>query len=469
MTSGVPLSSLATGVVWLAGVGNTVELGIGRLVFVYQRGTTTQVPVYSAQTLVGSPVTQPLTSDATAGTIPGYIGAGQPIDFLDVVTGQRAQAEPLSIADLIGTDGKIGGAGSVGMPQTVVTDASGHGTVDWGVTKEAPLNPMWVEYGAKGDGSTDDTAAIQAAVDTGGPVFLPPGNFKHSGLVLPYAANGQRLFGAGAGLHGAAQSALTYTGTGYAITLGGGTVGNFTRYQFIEDLLLYGNSSCEGGIRFFSTRWCGARRCYIQNFTASGSTGVILDADATLQYPNYFNRVEDCAFDTMAWGVYLRGEATAGTGANSNIVTGCSFNDCATNGVMVDGGDTNRLEYNEFAGGTGTGIRIGANSAALYNTALANQFDGCTAGIAIDASSTQAQLLYNTGPDYSVTDAGTGTIRRDLSTNGASAFFSGVTAITDAMFPVTPPDGMTAVHYASSKAYFSVRANGTWHVMAGPV
>lgn len=33
------------------------------------------------------------------------------------------------------------------------------------------------DYGAKGDGVTNDSAAIQAAIDTGKPVFLPEGNF----------------------------------------------------------------------------------------------------------------------------------------------------------------------------------------------------------------------------------------------------------------------------------------------------
>jgi len=46
------------------------------------------------------------------------------------------------------------------------------------------LPSSWVDvkaYGAKGDETTDDTAAIQAAMNaviSGGTVFLPPGNYK---------------------------------------------------------------------------------------------------------------------------------------------------------------------------------------------------------------------------------------------------------------------------------------------------
>jgi hypothetical protein len=52
------------------------------------------------------------------------------------------------------------------------------------------------DFGAEGDGSTDDTAAIQAALDEGpgGAVFLPPGRYSITGIVIP---SDTELFGAG--------------------------------------------------------------------------------------------------------------------------------------------------------------------------------------------------------------------------------------------------------------------------------
>jgi hypothetical protein len=46
----------------------------------------------------------------------------------------------------------------------------------------------------------------------------------------------------------------------------------------------------------------------------------------------------------------------------------------------------------------------------------------------------------------------------------------GKVTVSDADF-AAPFDGMTAVHYdtTAAKTYLSVRANGIWHVMAGPV
>jgi hypothetical protein len=53
------------------------------------------------------------------------------------------------------------------------------------------------DFGAVGDGVTDDTPAIQAAIDSKkGPVYIPPGDFVISQIELP---NGMVLFGASSG------------------------------------------------------------------------------------------------------------------------------------------------------------------------------------------------------------------------------------------------------------------------------
>lgn len=63
---------------------------------------------------------------------------------------------------------------------------------------DAPANVK--AYGAKGDGVADDTAAIQAAINANGSVFLPPGNYRiTSPLYLTGTEGGvaARLIGSG--------------------------------------------------------------------------------------------------------------------------------------------------------------------------------------------------------------------------------------------------------------------------------
>lgn len=62
-----------------------------------------------------------------------------------------------------------------------------------------------LEYGAKGDGTTDDTTAITAAVNTGLPVYFPVGRYLVSSPITPVAV-GQMFFGAGWG------SVIVYSG-----------------------------------------------------------------------------------------------------------------------------------------------------------------------------------------------------------------------------------------------------------------
>lgn len=62
-----------------------------------------------------------------------------------------------------------------------------------------PFNAGWAnvkDYGAKGDGSTDDRGAIQTALDTHGVVFVPPGTYVIGSPL--YMRAGQKFIGFGA-------------------------------------------------------------------------------------------------------------------------------------------------------------------------------------------------------------------------------------------------------------------------------
>lgn len=70
-------------------------------------------------------------------------------------------------------------------------------------------------YGAVGDGTVDDTAAIQAALATGQPIFLPAGRYKHT-AGLQMTADYQGISGPGV---------LVPVGTFNAVTVTGAALG----------------------------------------------------------------------------------------------------------------------------------------------------------------------------------------------------------------------------------------------------
>lgn len=67
-----------------------------------------------------------------------------------------------------------------------------------------------LDFGAVGDGSTDDTAAIQAALTASTSVYLPLGIYKFTNLTVP--SRGSLIYGAGQ------HTVLVQTGSGTAIT-----------------------------------------------------------------------------------------------------------------------------------------------------------------------------------------------------------------------------------------------------------
>ncbi len=93
-------------------------------------------------------------------------------------------------------------------------------------------------YGAKGDGATNDTVAIQSAITSattnGGIVYFPPGTYKHTGLTVP--------------------SNITLQGSGYLVTIldctsttaNGITLDGSARQVSIFDMKLHSSGASTG-------------------------------------------------------------------------------------------------------------------------------------------------------------------------------------------------------------------------------
>jgi hypothetical protein len=119
------------------------------------------------------------------------------------------------------------------------------------------------DYGAAGDGSTSDTAAVQAAITAanGGIVYFPSGTYLVGSLSLP---SGTTLQGEGSQV-----AELKWTGTTGTLLSNGGSANNIT----VTGLTLDGNNTAATGIGFSGgTTFHKIRMNVIQNFSGSGGT-----------------------------------------------------------------------------------------------------------------------------------------------------------------------------------------------------
>lgn len=156
-----------------------------------------------------------------------------------------------------GRDGRTGDKGDQGLsaPDVLPTveavagwagnDSPLQDALDARFTRSAlqPANVMDAPYYATGDGITDDTAAIQAALNDSPIVYLPHGTYVASGLILK--AN-QTLYGDGAGasiiLHDVGNDCLAATGTA------GTPLSNITVRGL--EIVATGNSTNQRGVYF---------------------------------------------------------------------------------------------------------------------------------------------------------------------------------------------------------------------------
>ncbi|MCK4997175.1 hypothetical protein KAS08_02630 [Candidatus Pacearchaeota archaeon] len=237
-------------------------------------------------------------------------------------------------------------------------------------------------FGAKGDGVTDDTIAIQAAIDSlptaGGTVFFPVGQYRITSNISTSKAS-VRLLGAGG-------TSFNEAG-GYGSTLIADTA-NMTLLDFdgnihlihqgpiIENINLIDNT---GGtatlikIRLM-VRWIirdVTLRDGLVGLEVDGAGDVVVGGDAS------WGLVEQVHFANSATGIKtLRGA--------SQTIIGGSFVGC-TVGVDIDYYSPNvKIIGTKFDGGTGVWVK------GFSNTISDSGFEGCNPAILFDGDSSLA-------------------------------------------------------------------------------
>jgi hypothetical protein len=193
----------------------------------------------------------------------------------------------------------------------------------------AVFNVKNLAYGATGNGSTDDTTAVQAAITAagvhGGTVYFPDGTYATAaGIVAP---NNPNIKYAGAGL----SSKILATSTNAPFTI--------TGQAFVEDLVFDGGTTAP---------YAAYQTIATESSYPSLWKNVVWQNATTYQYVN--NQCEDVLYE----GCITPGNETAGTSANSikpsvHIIT--PFGSVAFHGCKLFGENKLNTQQATYVGG----------------------------------------------------------------------------------------------------------------------
>lgn len=228
-------------------------------------------------------------------------------------------------------------------------------------------------FGAKGTGTDDDTAAIQAAINSGAAaIFFPAGTYKVGvGNVQISLVSNQMLYGEkGASFIKAASDFTTTMASeaAYKFLLYGSSVSNVT----IQDLsfLLSSTSASQSKIGFKTSSNLSVSGCYFQE---NSTSDVMFNACSNFSFTN--NNVE-CGVSGTDTGVGLRvcGASKRFTVANNRFYGSLVTKPNEGLGVQpsgdkwasvhfnIDNGATNHVNSNGFQGGKGRIVTDGTGN-----------------------------------------------------------------------------------------------------------
>lgn len=256
------------------------------------------------------------------------------------------------------------------------------------------LGPLWVNvkdpaYGAVGDGTADDTVAIQAAITAAGnygEVFFPTGSYKvtdqGSGFCLDISSiSGLSLIGetgnaaANPSATGGSATIFTSSASTKIVKAEPGALNH--RGPLVKNLRLEDRGSsatCFSLGDFNNFRFEGV--------TFHGAGGSITSVGLSIVSPTdaSYGLIRDCQFHRLFEGL----DTTGGVSVGFRLEGACYFETNTTNAILANLGavsaqtlDGAKFEGNDTAGMIGVQIAAGAGDAIVN----ACSFEGCTTGV----------------------------------------------------------------------------------------
>lgn len=198
------------------------------------------------------------------------------------------------------------------------------------------------DYGAVGDGTADDTAAIQDAIDAtianGGKLWLPKGRYRVTDTLLGQTLGGQ-VFIEGEGKR------LSVINCDFALTKDGLVFGDAAAFQ--NDILICQNFGIEGtanlGKALTITRLGNAEVSHVRTYNAVD--GIVADGSFGIKLSN------NIVSAVTGTGIELTSYTANNARIEANGVYGAAI------GIDLNQGDGASLQNNEVANCTTAGIR----------------------------------------------------------------------------------------------------------------
>jgi len=354
-----------------AGVGaqffdNNGTILSGGLVYTYAAGTTTPQAAYttSAGTIAH---TNPIVLDSA-----GRVSSGGEIWLTDpeaykFVLKTSAAVTIATYDNVTGNSSGIYAAFAASNGASLVGYTQGStGSVTTTVQSKLREIVSVKDFGAVGDGVTDDTTAFQSAVNSlssvGGTVFVPSGSYligqiswvKDGVTIAGDAVSGSRL-----ALKNNVNDSMFKIGDG-----GTTSIGNTT----IKNLYLSGNKANQTaghGVYSWGNVLTSVIDCNIVNFKQAG---IYATNGAGVDYYGRAsgNYITGCDLA----GIYLTGGVYS-YGILGNVISGCGKSPANGAGIFINANDTHRILGNLFDENE-NGITL---SAASDITIVGNQFE----------------------------------------------------------------------------------------------
>jgi hypothetical protein len=329
---------------------------------------------------------QTLLNDANAATARATLGVTDLFGALSLAdyTALRAyegESERVYITGFVDGGTPLGISGFFIYAESDVTSTDNGGTLivgddgrRWKRVIDGPWNVKW--FGAKGDGSNDDTAEIQACIDAvsalgGGSVLIPEGTYQLSAAIeIPSYVS---VYGEGIEatiLRAKATSTATEVVKNQPTTATNGTL-----YGGLFHMTLQGNSACTSGLRLDAWNRATFERIRVRSVTAAGAVAFRLqtweDGGGVWRVCSR-NSFRDClTLDAPNSMIFTKAAGDPSThGCNLNLVERCYFAGYDTKGIFIEYG-----EGNNFNGISCT--TSNDNTVAIYVNDTVCKFTAC--------------------------------------------------------------------------------------------